>query len=80
MTYRPGDIIYCADGDLMREAIADGADSEAERDELLNAHPRIVASTDDIDGTPLCRRCLDYRRVDRYVDYLERKFEPIGDP
>jgi hypothetical protein len=78
MKYRPGEIIYCADCDLTREANADGADSEAERVELLNVRPRVVAETDDIDGTPLCRRCLDYRRTDRHLDYLERKFDPIG--
>lgn len=66
-------IRYCADCDLGREAMIEGAESEAERDTAKREHPRVLATKSDIDGTPLCARCLEYRREDRRVDLYERQ-------
>ncbi len=66
-------IRYCAHCGLGREAMIEGAESEAERDTAKREHPRVLATKTDIDGTPLCARCLEYRREDRKVDLYERQ-------
>lgn len=66
-------ISYCAHCDVGREALIEGAESEAERATVKRENPRRLATEQDIDGTLLCARCLDYRREDRRVDLYERQ-------
>lgn len=64
---------YCADCDLSRQAALEGAETEAERAVALRDHPRRMAPKKDIDGTPLCVKCLEHRREGRRIDLLERQ-------
>ena len=71
---------YCADCDSMRLALADGAETEAERERVLRDNPRVFARKRDLDGTPLCEKCLEYRRADRLVDGLEARQRDTAKP
>jgi hypothetical protein len=62
-------VTYCAACDANRLGIADGADTDAERAELLAQHPRVLATKTDVDGTPLCAQCLEYEREERRLEH-----------
>jgi len=57
---------YCASCDL-EHSLAKGADFS-----VRVATPRRLATKTDVDGTPLCAQCLEYRREDRRIDLYER--------
>ncbi len=68
---------YCAHCDLDRQGAIESAESDAERADAERENPRRVAKKTDIDGTPLCKRCFEYRRADRQVDYFEQQLETL---
>jgi hypothetical protein len=68
---------YCAACDEGRAKLAEEADSDDARLAVLREHPRRLATKTDIDGTPVCARCLDGLKDRRKASYY---FEHNGRP
>jgi hypothetical protein len=68
---------YCAACDEGRAKLAEAADSNEARMAVLREHPRRLATKTDIDGTPVCARCLEGLAQHRKANYY---FEHSGTP
>jgi hypothetical protein len=60
---------YCASCDHARSLLAASADSEEARAAVLSEHPRRLATKTDVDGTPMCARCLEYAAQHRKAGF-----------
>jgi hypothetical protein len=68
----PDRVPYCSSCDSDREALLEGAETEEERERILREYPPTFAKKRDIDGKPICDRCLDYRLGDLPIELHER--------
>ena len=63
---------YCTACDDGRTALVAGVESEEARAAILREHPRRLATKTDVDGRPVCARCLeslaDQRKAGFYFD------------
>jgi hypothetical protein len=50
---------YCITCDEGRTLLAAGAEDDDARAAILREHPRRLATKTDVDGSPLCARCLE---------------------
>ena len=60
---------YCAACDQGRALLAEAAENAEARSAVLREHPRRVATKTDVDGTPLCARCLQYAAQHRTAGF-----------
>jgi hypothetical protein len=69
-----GDVVFCVDCDLLREANASSAEpgGEAAAGETPQTpeHPRRMATKKDANGDPLCAQCLDERQSRRRSEFM----------
>jgi hypothetical protein len=61
-------IQYCTACDEARALLAAAADEDA-RASVLREHPRRLATKTDVEGTPLCGRCLEYATQHRKAGF-----------
>lgn len=60
---------YCASCDHARALLAAAADDEEARVAVLREHPRRIATKKDVEGTPMCARCLEYATQHRKAGF-----------
>ena len=60
---------YCAACDLGRSVLAQAAENDDARAAVLREHPRRLATKTDVDGTPMCARCLEYASQNRKAGF-----------
>jgi hypothetical protein len=60
---------YCAACDQGRALLAAAAEDDAARAAVLREHPRRLATKTDVEGTPLCARCLQYASQHRKAGF-----------
>jgi hypothetical protein len=70
-------IRYCAACDQGRAKLAEAAETADARLAVLREHPRRLATKTDLDGTPVCARCLESLAEQRKASYY---FEHNGRP
>jgi len=62
-------VTYCASCDQGREVLAAAAENDEARVAVLREHPRRLATKTDVEGTPLCARCLQYSSQHRKAGF-----------
>jgi hypothetical protein len=60
---------YCTPCDEGRNLLAAGAETEDARAAIFREHPRRLATKKDLDGTPMCARCLEYAAKHRTAGF-----------
>ena len=74
-------IRYCAACDEGRAKLADEAETSEARLAVLREHPRRLATKTDLDGTPVCARCLEglsqHRKATYYFEHSDLPRESV---
>lgn len=72
-------IRYCSACDERRAALAEAAADAGERAAILRDHPRHLATKTDVDGKPVCARCLESHAQHRKASFYSGRDTPQGD-